>query len=267
MTPLKCVVEVQHENGKHALCVDFCFWSNYKSTFSLIVLSITPTKSVFVYIKNMALSLFRGNGRCNMKRAFSSMAVPKVLIPIANGFDAIDVVSVQDVLIRAGADITIMSIYKDVESPVASSTAVKLFPQKTVADCASQSWDMIVLPGGEEGSKLFHDCQPLTQLLHSQFFLKKYIAAIGTAPALVLAPHELLFNKCATCYPFDRFTTKLKHHADVNVVVDDHMITSKGPGTALQFALVLAEKLFDKEKSKSVAKEILYNVEFKTKVV
>ena len=76
-----------------------------------------------------------------------------------------------------------------------------------------------------------------------------------SSPAVVLKPHGLLKNKKATCYP--SLLSELDNPEQEKVVIDDNLITSQGPGTALEFSLKLVEMLFDKQKSQEVAKAML----------
>jgi len=81
-------------------------------------------------------------------------------------------------------------------------------------------------------------------------------AAICASPAVVLAAHGLL-REGATCYPADSFRSAIKHASDDEVVVQDNVVTSQGPGTSLKFAVTLGERLYGKEKADQVAKGLL----------
>ena len=85
----------------------------------------------------------------------------------------------------------------------------------------------------------------------------KYVAAVCAAPAVVLHSHGILAGKSATCYPAPPFVSVLEDHRsgeDDEVVVDGDVITSRGPGTSLKFALKLVEVLYGAEKSEERAK-------------
>ena len=88
--------------------------------------------------------------------------------------------------------------------------------------------------------------------------MKKLIAAICASPAIVLAPTGILKNKMATCFPGmqTHFDTDTSYKTE-DVVVDDNIITSRGPGTALAFSLAIVEKLMGKETADKVRKAIL----------
>ena len=77
--------------------------------------------------------------------------------------------------------------------------------------------------------------------------------------AVVLAAHGLLDSRQATCYPSAKFTDMLRHkdHIENRVVVDGKCVTSRGPGTSLEFALTLVEKLYGREKAEEVQRGLL----------
>lgn len=86
---------------------------------------------------------------------------------------------------------------------------------------------------------------------------KRPIGAICAAPAVVLGTHGLLNGKTATCYPAEKFQSTIEKISSKRVVVDGNIITSQGPGTSFEFAIVLIEILYGKEKSAAIAKEML----------
>ncbi len=100
------------------------------------------------------------------------------------------------------------------------------------------------------------DSKVLVSILEKQKAAGKPYAAICAAPAVVLASHGLLGAK-ATCYPAPQFREKLVDPVDDSVAVTGIVTTSKGPGTALEFALELGEQLFGKESRDKIQKEML----------
>jgi 4-methyl-5(b-hydroxyethyl)-thiazole monophosphate biosynthesis len=97
----------------------------------------------------------------------------------------------------------------------------------------------------------------LTELLKEQDKAKRLIAAICAAPAVVLAHHGLLKGHKATCYPSAQDKLPDKSAAGQRVVVDGLLLTSQGPGTALEFVLAIVEALFGAERKKQVAEPML----------
>jgi 4-methyl-5(b-hydroxyethyl)-thiazole monophosphate biosynthesis len=180
------------------------------------------------------------------------MMSKKVLVAIADGIEELEAVTIIDVLRRAKADVTVVSVGL---KKVAASRGVKLEADALISDCADNLYDLIVLPGGMPGAENLRDSKELTTLLKAQAQSPRYYAAICASPAVVLQHHGLLLNKKATCYP--SMLAELENSIDEKVIVDGNCITSQGPGTALQFALKLVELLFGKEKSDEIAKATL----------
>lgn len=117
----------------------------------------------------------------------------------------------------------------------------------------SQLGDMII---PVLGANHLRDSEALTTILERQKKDGKAYAAICAAPAVVLAPKGLL-EEGATCYPAEVFRSQLTNPSDNEVVVTGKLTTSKGPGTALKFALELGEQLFGKETRDKIQKEML----------
>lgn len=173
----------------------------------------------------------------------------KVLIPIADGTEELEAVTIIDVLRRAECDVTVASVGN---LQVTASRGVKLVADATIDDCKDMAYDLIALPGGLPGADHLRDCPALIDLLKAQKDSGRLYAAICASPAVVLVPHGLLAEKKATCYPSCQ--DQLPHLlADRRVVVDGNCITSLGPGSAIEFALELVRQLFDDAKMKNVA--------------
>jgi len=214
--------------------------------------------------------------RPTFHRRFSSSSTPaatlkKVLVPVADGSEEIESVTIIDVLVRAGATVTVASVMPSSASPSSSSSpvnkhqvtcsrGVKLVADKGIDDCLEQEWDLIACPGGLPGAEYLRDSSSLLTLLTKQEASKKYIAAICASPAMVLQTHGFLKGRSATCFPAERFTTTLEKYQGKDggaVVVDGHVVTSRGPGTTMVFALKLVELLFGMDKAKEVAGGLL----------
>jgi len=163
----------------------------------------------------------------------------KVLVPLAQGCEEIEAVTVIDILRRAG--ITVVSAGLD-NLPVLASRGVVLMPDSTLDAVLQDDFDMIVLPGGQPGTNNLKADPRIIKLLQRMAQQGKYVTAICAAPA-VLATAGLLDEKQATSFPgaltpFPK--VKLQHAA---IAEDGKLITSRGPGTAIDFALTLVERL------------------------
>ena len=173
-----------------------------------------------------------------------------VLVPIANGSEEIEAVTVIDVLRRAGAQVTVASVG---DLQVTASRGVKLMADCVIDDCMDLTFDLVALPGGIPGAEHLRDSESLKQILIRQRDAGRLYAAICAAPAVVLEHHGLLQGRKATTHP--AFVERLSDASSVPspVVVDGNCITSRGPGTALVFALELVNALFGIEKRDAVA--------------
>ena len=176
----------------------------------------------------------------------------KILVPLAEGFEMIEALSVVDVFRRAGADVDLAAI--DDSLQVTSSHQVPVIADKLLSQCVDVEYDLIVLPGGIPGAENLKNSNVLVELLKKQNREDRLYGAICAAPAVVLEHHGLLEGKRATCHP--AFADKLdsSEHTSEKVVTDKNCVTSRGAGTSIDFSLELLETLMGEEKRKEVAK-------------
>lgn len=177
-----------------------------------------------------------------------------VLVPLANGFEEIEAMTIIDVLRRADCNVTIASVQ---EQTITAAHGVKIITDCLINDCAENEYDMIVLPGGMPGSTNLKHSKMLENMLKQQQERNRTYAAICAAPAVVLKPLGLLDHKKATCYPSFAKDLSASYSNDSTVIIDGNCITSQGPGTAMEFALVLVEVLFDHNKAQELKKAML----------
>jgi len=173
-----------------------------------------------------------------------------VLVPLAQGCEELEAVTIIDLLRRAG--IEVVSAGLD-EQPVRASRGTVLIPDTTLDAVADRDFDMIVLPGGLPGADHLDRDPRIRALLTRMAGAGRYVAAICAAPK-VLASAGLLANRRATSFPgvLDaRAVTGLEYREEP-VVQDGRIITSRGPGTAMDFALALIETLAGREKRDQV---------------
>ena len=175
--------------------------------------------------------------------------MPTVLIPLAQGCEELEAVTIIDLLRRA--NISVVTAGLD-NKPIKASRGVMLIADTTLEEALKQSFDMIVLPGGLAGSENLNNDSRIIQLLQEMQQQGKYTAAICAAPK-VLANAGLLANKSATSYPGVLDNNKqIMQFVDKPIVIDGQVITSRGPGTAMDFALALIETLVGREISETV---------------
>jgi len=160
-----------------------------------------------------------------------------VLIPLAQGCEELEAVTIIDLLRRA--DIKVITASLD-ESPVTASRGTVIVADTTLDQVLDQEFDMVVLPGGLPGADHLNADDRIHQLLQRTANNNKYIAAICAAPK-VLASAGLLENKKATAYPGVLEALELENTEVTTAVVqqDGNIFTSRGPGTAMDFALEL----------------------------
>ena len=172
----------------------------------------------------------------------------KILIPISNGFEEIEAISVIDICRRAGIEVTIAAV-EDILTIGAHN--VKITADAMITDVKSSDFDMIVLPGGLPNAFTLADNENVQKLLKEFKSQNKEIGAICAAP-YALHKAEVL-NENYTCYP--SFEKKIKdsgYQSDKDFIIDGKVITSRGPGTASVFGLEIVRILCGNEVSNNV---------------
>jgi len=177
-----------------------------------------------------------------------------VVVPLAEGFEEIEAVVVIDVLRRAGAEVIAASL--DATELVVGSHGIAVRPDLELAAVESADVDMVVLPGGMPGAQHLTDHPAVQSLLVAASDRGAMIAAICAAP-MALGPSGAVSDKHVTSYP--GFDDRFEHgeYRTERVVVDGEVITSRGPGTAMEFALTLTERLFGADRRATLAEAML----------
>lgn len=183
--------------------------------------------------------------------------MPRVYVFLADGFEEIEALTPVDLLRRAGAEVSTVSINSDLTATGAHGVQVvadNLFDAASMTDA-----DMLVCPGGMPGAANLAAHAGLCNLLRLHHKAGGYIAAICAAPAVTIAPLGILNGIKATCYP--GFESGLEAGGAVpieeRVVTDGKFITANGPSSAMPFALALIEALCGHEAAASVSSGIL----------
>ncbi|MBO5426164.1 MAG: DJ-1/PfpI family protein [Lachnospiraceae bacterium] len=179
----------------------------------------------------------------------------KVNVFFATGYEEIEALTVIDILRRAGIETNMVSVTGEMEVTGSHGITVKmdtLFDEKDEAD-------MLVLPGGMPGTLNLLAHEGLTAKVKEYCSNGKYIAAICAAPT-VFGKLGLLKERRATCYPGMEDELFCEEALEDAVVIDGKIITSRGMGTAIDFALALLTVLKDEEVAEDMSSKIVYRV-------
>ena len=178
-----------------------------------------------------------------------------VLVPLAQGCEELEAITITDLLVRAGITVTTCGLD---EQPVTASRGTTIIPDTSIDKVMNETFDLIVLPGGLPGADHLRDNEPLQSLLKKQASDDRYLAAICAAPK-ALAQAGILEGKTATAYPgvLDALGNNNINISLQAVEIDGKVVTSRGPGTAMDFALTLIELLEGKEKRDEVDQQLV----------
>ncbi len=165
--------------------------------------------------------------------------MPKVLVPLADGCEELEAVTIIDLLRRAGVEVVTAGLKPGI---VKASRGVQLVPDLLLDIALQDEYDMVVLPGGMPGASNLKEDVRILELLKKMAAAGKYTAAICAAP-MVLAEAGVLDGRQATSYPGFLDGLPGVTVSTAAVVQDGKVLTSRGPGTAMDFALTLVETL------------------------
>lgn len=169
-----------------------------------------------------------------------------VYVHLADGFEEIEALTVVDVLRRADIDVKTVSVMK--EKMVRGSHGITVIADLIFEEADYEKCEMIVLPGGMPGTTNLAGHEGLALQLSTFAREDKWLAAICAAPS-VLGRLSLLKGKRATSFPGFKDQMIGAEYVDERVVRDGKLVTSRGPGTALEFSLKLVELLRDEQVS------------------
>lgn len=174
-----------------------------------------------------------------------------VLIPLAEGCEEMEAVILVDVLRRAGIKVIMAGLHGD--QAITASRGVRLLPDVALDDVLDEFFDLVVLPGGLGGTEALRADTRIHQLIQRTYDQGGLVGAICAAP-LVLQDMGMLDHRTATAYPgclsVENATAMTLSTAEVEI--DGRILTSRGPGTAMTFAIHIIEQLLGKEKAVEV---------------
>ena len=179
----------------------------------------------------------------------------KALVLFANGFEEVEAITQVDFLRRGGINVTAASIHND--KRVVGAHNIPVEADALLADVNADEYSIVVLPGGMNGMLNLGGSKEVVAILKKFNEAGKWVAAICASPS-ILGDNGLVEGKRCTCYPGFEDHMKGGKTCTNEVVVDGNIITSRGPGTSIAFALKMIELLKDKETAIAVGKDCLY---------
>lgn len=181
------------------------------------------------------------------------MPHPTALVLLADGFEEIEAIAVVDVLRRAGVAVTVAGL---VDGPIEASRKTRHLAEVTLDAVGDRLFDAVILPGGQPGTnRLKADARVReTVLRHAR--AGKWVAAICAAPT-VLQDLGLLTGRRVTSHPSVAGEFPGATYVEDRVAWDGRILTSRGPGTALEFSLKLAEVLAGGKAAREIAAAML----------
>ena len=181
----------------------------------------------------------------------------RVLVPFTEGVEEIEFVAVVDILRRAGVEVCMASLDG---ATVTGRSGISMLPDAALRDVMHEDWDMVVLPGGLPNAHLLRDDGHVKAVVERLRVERKSIAAICAAPT-ALAAYGMTADMRVTSYPTCRSEMENLQpssvYVDDAVVEDDFLITSRGAGTAVEFALRLVARLCGEEKAAEIRQSIV----------
>lgn len=180
----------------------------------------------------------------------------KVYIFLANGFEELEFITVIDIFRRANIDIESVSIGET--NIVKGAHNIEIIADIMLKDLDRKNIKSIILPGGMPGAQNLSECQDLIGLISDNYNNNNIIAAICAAPGLVLSKVNLPESTKITTYPgFEEHIASLDVMSD-GVVIDNNLITAKGPAFATDFAFAILSKLISNDEISSIKKGMLF---------
>lgn len=171
----------------------------------------------------------------------------------ANGFEEVEAISIVDVLRRANIQTIMVGIDEMLEM---GAHQIAIHMNQLIDELDADHLDALILPGGMPGAKNLAECPQVQGLLQKMDGLQKTIGAICAAP-IALQAAGILRGRTVTCYPGVESQLTDAKHSDAMVETDGNLITGRGPGAALDFALALVARLVDQKTADSLREGML----------
>ncbi len=184
----------------------------------------------------------------------------RVVVPIASGFEEIETITIVDILRRAGIEVTLASVENGAPpAALEGRTGIKVMANLPISEVQASDFDMIVLPGGLKGAQTMKNDRHVARLLKDFQHAdpsRHYIGAICAAP-IVLASNNMIAGRRLTSHPSVKSQLAGAIYDEGRVVIDGNLVTSRGPGTAMEFALTLVDLLEGREKMQEIKEAVI----------
>lgn len=181
----------------------------------------------------------------------------RIAVFFADGYEEIEALTVVDICRRLGLVVDMVSVTEEDIVTGAHGIAVKM--DKIFSQAEWENYNMLVLPGGMPGTKNLEACEPLMAQIDAFFRANKYIGAICAAPG-IFGHRGILKGKRACSYPTTESRLEGAQITAGPVEIDGNVVTSRGMGTAVDFALAIGGIFCGQEKADELAKGIVYKM-------
>jgi 4-methyl-5(b-hydroxyethyl)-thiazole monophosphate biosynthesis len=181
----------------------------------------------------------------------------RALVALAPGFEEIEAVTVVDILRRASVEVVLAGTQR---SAIKGSRGISIVPDATLDEIAGAAFDLIVLPGGRGGADRLREDARVHTLVRDQLNAGRLVGAICAAPE-VLFRAGVLEGRQVTSHPSSRNVLSGVNYVEERVVRDGNLVTSRSPGTAMEFAFALVEVLLGPKKVDEVNAMVLARLE------
>ena len=179
----------------------------------------------------------------------------KVAVLLANGFEEVEALTVVDYLRRVDISVDMVSITNN--NNVGGAHNIEVVSNKVIDEIKESDYKAVIIPGGMPGAQNLKDSSKVIDFVEKMSRAKKLLAAICAGP-IVLSKADVIKDKKITSYPGFEKELNFKEYKEEAVVIDDNVITARGPYFAVDFALAIIEYLIDKETAEKVKEDILY---------
>jgi 4-methyl-5(b-hydroxyethyl)-thiazole monophosphate biosynthesis len=177
----------------------------------------------------------------------------KALLFLATGFEEIESMCVVDTLRRAGITIVLAGLQ---QGPIVGSRGVQMIPDSLLDELTIEDFDAVILPGGSPGYINLGKDERVLEMVMKTYESGKLVAAICGGPS-ILGKLGIVRGRRATIFPGKEAELIGAEPVSDPVVVDGNVVTSRGPGTALEFAIKLIELLVGEQKAREVKRGLV----------